>query len=179
MTQGKQRVTKDLAEKSVLEFKPDLEMSISERGAAFLDWAAKKFPGRAITYQQITKVVFALPRVPSENSKEVDTFRKNRMTRIREILFSKYKRAVVAHPGFGIRATKDSEDVARTDMELKAKKVRTAISNLDRSRSLIDVSKITDPKLVERVNSIGDSLRSLNSSALQTRLRLPAPQEDK
>lgn len=178
MTQAKSRKTRDRVAQSVLDYKPDLSLSITERGAAFLDWAAKSFPGRAITYQQITKVVFALPRVPSESSKDVDTLRKNRMGRIRDILFTKYKRAVVAHPGFGIRATKDSEDVARTDMESKAKKVRTAITNLDRSRSLIDISKITDPRLAERVQSIGDSLRSLNSSALQTKLRLPEPDKE-
>lgn len=164
--------------RSVLEYKVDLDQSVPERAAAFLDWAAKKFPGRPISYEQIVKVVLALPRQPKEGSKDVEMFRKNRMSRVKQVLLEHYRRATVPHPGLGVRATTNSEDVARTDVERKARRAKSAAESLDKSISLVDPTQIKDREVRARFTNISQASKALNSPQILKRLELPPKKKE-
>jgi len=163
--------------KSIEDFVVDLNKTIPHRAAQALDWAAKNLPGRPVSYQLLTKIVLALPRLPKEESKEVIALA-SRTSRIRDVLMDEHKRGLVSHPGHGIRATMDTEDLARTQYEKNAKRVVSSVTSLDRTRSLINPAEIHDQALRSRVNSIGKAARILVSNDVLDKLRLPESFKD-
>lgn len=151
------------------DFKPDVKMSLPRRIAQYLDWAAQKAPGRPVSYQMLTKVCEFTPRMPTEKDKRIDTV-KRAVKRAKPVLMDEYGRGVVSHPGFGIRATIDSEDVARTQMEVDARRITSAVKAADRTRSLIKMSEIKDKELKARVGTVNSAIRVLVSPEVMGKL---------
>jgi hypothetical protein len=153
------------------------DMDGPERAAHFLDWAARMFPNRPVPAEHIVRVAFNQPRLPKEDSPDVESFRSNKMARVRAILKNEYKRALVYHPGMGWRASTDSEDIVVNDLEKKRKRVQSSIKSFRSSRDLVKVSELKDKVIRSRFASLDDALTQLESPKIQ--LRLAAPTEDK
>lgn len=151
------------------DFSVDVTLSMPKRIASFLDWAAKVTPGRPVSYQLLTKVCAKTNRLPSENDSRVAVV-KNAVSRAKNVLIDEYGRGVVSHPGMGIRATIDSEDTARTQMETDTRRITSAIRAADRTRSIINVKDIKDKELKNRVNSVNNVIKVLVSQDVMTRL---------
>jgi hypothetical protein len=160
------------ANKSIEDFKVDLNQSLVRRAAQVLNWAAKSLPGRPVSYQLLTKIVLALPRTPKEESADVISIMR-KTSKIRDVLMNDYQRGLVSHPGHGIRATMDTEDLARTQYEKNARRVVSAVTSLDKTRSIINPSDIHDQALRSRVNNIGKAAKILVSNDVLDKLRLP------
>lgn len=158
------------------DFNINISLSMPKRIASFLDWAAKVAPGRPVSYQLLTKVCAKTGRLPTENDSRVTVVR-NAVHRAKSVLMDEYGRGVVSHPGMGIRATIDSEDTARTQMENDARRITSAIRAADRTRSIINVKDIRDKELRNRVTNVNSALKVLISQDVMTRL-LPEKKEE-
>lgn len=143
-------------------FEVDIEMSLPRRIAAFLDYAAEVAPGRPIPFQLLTKIVMMLPKRPTETDARVVSIR-DALRRAKPFLMDQYRRGLVSQPGFGVRATTDTDDLARTQFQQDARRVTSAIKSIDRTRSLIKTSDITDKDLRARVTSVNGAVRVLVS----------------
>lgn len=158
------------------DFSVDINLSMPKRIASFLDWAAKVAPGRPVSYQLLTKVCAKTGRLPSENDSRV-TVVKNAVSRAKNVLIDAYGRGIVSHPGMGIRATIDSEDTARTQMENDTRRIASAIKAADRTRSIINVKDIRDKDLRSRVLNVNSAIKVLVSQDVMSRL-LPEKKEE-
>lgn len=165
------------APKSVLEYKVDPDDSVPRRLSKFLFWASEKMPGRAIPMPLVAKVVLILPKVPVKNSKDVQKIT-GRLGAARDLLGEEHERGLISVPGMGIRATTGSEDTAKTQYEKNAKRVVSAVTSLDRTRSIIKTNEIQDARVRARVGEIGKAAKVLVSPDILDKLRLPAPKED-
>lgn len=162
--------------KDIIEdFEVDHGMSIPARVAAYLDWAARTAPTRPISFQQICKVVMQLPRVPTEKDRRTQSVRLA-IRRAKPILMNRYRRGIVPHPGFGVRATIDSEDVARTQFQADKRRAVSALKSIDRTSSLINASEIDDRELKASVTSTRKVMRLLISNDVFNKL---LPEHDK
>lgn len=157
---------------AVEQYKTQTEMSIPERIADYLDHYAKSAPGRWRTAQDLARAAYLLPRLPMEKSKEVKQV-KGRMSSAKKILMERYGRTVIANPGYGYRATTDSEDVAGDALEKAARRVVSSAEGLDKTRALITMSEIRDPQKRKRVEEVSRATRVLVSNEVMERLRLP------
>lgn len=159
------------ATKSYMDYKPNARVKDeAQRAADFLFWAASNFPGRPIPMTVIVKVAMNMDRIPQENSKRIEMFRKGLWARAKKILFEQYSRAVIYHPGLGFRATTGSEDTARTDQESKARRVRGAIDSLGKSRSIIKRGELKDSALKKRFDQLGSVHKQLTGGDIYDRL---------
>ena len=100
------------------------------------------------------------------------------MSRVKQILLERYRRATVPHPGQGVRATTNSEDVARTDVERKSRRAKSAAESLAKSVDLVDPSAIKDREVRARFASISQASKALNSPQILKRLELPPKKKD-
>lgn len=163
--------------KSVLDFKVDTKDSIPRRLSKLLYWASEEMPGRAIAKTHAAKIVLALPRLPNEDSKDVKKLM-GVTANARKILEDEHQRGLINIQGMGIRATTSSEDTAKTQYEKNARRVVSAATSLDRTRSIIKTSEIKDQDLRNRVAEIGKAAKILISPDVIDRLRLPAAEKD-
>lgn len=163
--------------KSVLDFKIDTKDSLPRRLANLLYWASEEMPGRAIAKTHAAKIVLVLPRLPNEDSKDVKKI-SGVTAAARKILEDEHQRGLLTIFGMGIRATTNSEDTAKTQYERNAKRVVSAVTTLDKTRSIIKTSEIKDQDLRNRVAEIGKAAKILISPDVIDRLRLPAVEKD-
>jgi hypothetical protein len=160
------------------DYKLNPNMDDIERAADFLCWAADQFPGRPVPWRNVTKFAYAKKTLPKEGSEEVEAFRRNRVQRLKQVLFKKYHRALVSHASKGVRATTGSEDVAKYDIESKARRLVGATNSLNRSISLVNPKEIQNPDVKARFIRIAQVSRQLVSSDLLKRLELPPKRND-
>lgn len=168
----------DKIESKLENYKADATLSTPHRIAAFLDWAAQVAPGRPIGYPMITKIVEFCNRTPTE--KDHRTVRiKTAVRRASKYLRENYKRGIVAHPGFGVRATTGDEDFARTRFQTDKRRFVSAAKSLDNSRSMIKVSNIKDVDLRNSVSAVNSTFKLLVQHDILAKLQLPEKTEIK
>lgn len=148
---AKQQQTK--AKNEFSEYKPPTDdLTITDRAAHFLDWAAKSAPMRPVTYQYLVKVSLKLPTLPKENCVDLVQFKKGKISGVKRMLLKKYKRTLVTSDknpnsllvrGVSLRASTDSEDVYRTTYTDRKAKVEFALNNLEEARDLMEVKELT------------------------------------
>lgn len=160
------------------DYKINPSMDDVERAADFLCWAADNFPGRNVPWKNVVKVAYAKKTVPGDGSEEVKTFRKNRISRLKTVLFKNYRRALVSTKNMGVRATTGSEDVAKYDTESKARRFVGAANSLNKSISLVNPKEIQDTEVKARFSRISQASKQLVSSDLLKRLELPPKKKD-
>ena len=159
------------------DYKVDIDMSMPHRIAAFLDWAARIAPSRPISFERLTKIVMLMPKAHmNESDQRVESIR-GAVRRAKPILMDTYRRGLVPHPGFGVRATTDSEDIARNQYQQDARRITSAIRSADRTRSLIRPNEIRDRDLKARVNNINSAVRVLVSPDVIDKLLPEAKKE--
>lgn len=147
----------------------------AERAAEFLYKASVAMPERPVPVTHIVQRALVLPSLPKEDSKRVEDFKKRRMGRVRQIVFDKYKRAVLPMPGFGYRCTTGSEDTALTYQEKAARGVVSAVDRLDKARSIINPDELSAPTRI-RFDDIGGSMKRLKAPL--KKLRAPEEPEE-
>lgn len=85
-------------------------LTLNQRAAHFLDWAARNMPGEAIPYNVVVRTIMGYTRLPSLKSEEVARFKSNLTSQVRKILLTKYGRELITVIGVGTRATVDDAD---------------------------------------------------------------------
>lgn len=158
---------------SLKQFKSSEGLDDAERAAELLFWASKKMPNRPVPITHIVRVALVLPRLPVDDSDRVLDFRNRRMGRVRQILFDKYKRALLPFPGVGYRCTTGSEDTASTALEKSVRRLISAKGGVDKIRSIVDRDELKGPTR-ERFDEIGEGMKRLSAPFK----RLKAPEED-
>lgn len=168
-------------EDSLLDYKPQEGQDGITRAVEYLIWAAKNFPKRPVPLPFIVKVSLNEPRVPKEDSKDVMSFRDNKLRRVRTKLMREYRRGMVYHPGIGHRATVDDDDIVENVMEKKRKRVQSAISSMSETESMVKKDNIRSPRVRDRFEDLSDATRRLTAPAIQNRLTPPAedPEDSK
>lgn len=166
-------MTKDKGLSVLKNYKATDGLDDAERAAEFLFWASKKMPGRPVPIMHIVKAALALPTLPGENSKRVEDFKKRRMSRVRDLVFIKYERAVLSMPGFGYRCTVSSEDTANTYQEAQIRRFISAGAGIDKARSIINAKDLKGDTL-KRFNDVGVQVKRLQAPLKKLR----APEED-
>lgn len=154
-------------------FKLPESMSISNRIAFVLDWAAKKGPGTVIPYNIIYKHVYGVPNTPSTSNKDVVMLRK-KLASARPILQKKYNRQLKSVAPLGARATTDSLDVVRSNIPSDVRRVNSAHAALQRTAKLVDVAKL--PEGADKsyyVRTISPALKALASDERLAKLLPP------
>ena len=150
-------------------------LSMPQRAAHFLDWAAQNYPGQIVAYNVTLKAVQGYTKMPILKSKEVEQLRSG-MTRVRAILQEKYAREMVTSPGAGVRATVDSLDTAQHSVPKKIVAVKRSKDSLAKTMSLVKVNEIPDTAEYKVLKAwikrdVGEVMKGL--SALEDALRLP------
>lgn len=133
-------------------YAPLLKGSMAERGAHALHWAAQRFPKQYVPYTLLAKVMLNLPHMPRAANPDVVTTA-GRVTSIREKLIKNFGCSAVVMPKVGVRATVDSEDVLKTDMVSKSKRLASARRGYVASAKLVDVAEV--PKTEDNKPWIG------------------------
>lgn len=123
------------------EYVLDLKMSMTQRIANFLDWAAAHRPKDFIPYNEILKNVQGYSKLPRLDNKEVNVIR-SAMSRVRKVLHEKYNRGLVASVGAGVRATTDDLDRAKNELTKRARDVVRTSTRFKEVHAAIDSSKI-------------------------------------
>lgn len=126
----------------VIDYEPLPGMSLTQRIAHFLDWAAKNLRYQYFPAQEILKAINKYKTTPRAASKETESV-KACMTRARELLRKEYKRGYVCQRGIGYRATVNDEDKTRFDLTDRTKRLASAKINVDNSLEMIDTRRIT------------------------------------
>jgi len=163
---------------SINDYNLDPKMTPAHRAADCLNWAAEHMPGRPVSMQMLVKIAFVMPRLPRDESPELELFRRNKMSQVRRHLVEKYQRDLVAVRGFGVRATTGSEDVAGTTFQVRTKRVTVAIEKLQETRQLIDPAEIKNRELKAMVQRVSEVQKMLNSSEVLKKLELPPKSEE-
>ena len=123
-------------------FKPSTEKGMCFRAAQFLDWARDKHPKQFVPWNVLLKACLGVKRTPNLNSRDVENLR-NQAGRIRLILQSEYKRAMVTQPGIGCRASTDADDTLTHDVTARARRVVSAQNTLRTSIDLVKTSELS------------------------------------
>lgn len=158
-----------------------LGMSLTQRAAHFLDWNAKVHPGQFTAYNEVVKIIQGYKRQPQLKSEEVEQLRK-RMTSIKTVLFSVYKREVVSLPGVGVRAAYDDGDTLKNVVPAKAVRLQSARNNFIRTVSNVDQTKIANtPDMVPLKawlnNEIKAVMKQISSAEFERKLLPPVAQK--
>jgi hypothetical protein len=156
-------------------------MSLTQRVAHFLDWAAKNLRYQYFPAQEVVKAVNGYKKTPRANSKEADSVR-SCMPRVRALLCKEYKRGYICQRGVGYRATVNDEDKARYDLADRTKRLASAKVNVDSSLGLIDARKISGSNAEgRRLRSFVRNVKKISSLISDDRIQklLPPVQEEK
>lgn len=156
-------------------YEHDPKMSMAQRMANYLDWAATNWPGEYTPYNRMLKAINGYARMPHMDSKEVETMRAS-ITRARSILIEKYGRELVTSPGTGARATVDDTDAAKNALAKKARHLSGAVASFKKTAAIIDASQVTDPTVKKWLQTdVKAVLRLTQGDEFQKHLALPAP----
>lgn len=126
----------------ISEYKVIPELTLAQKVAHFLDWAATHVKKTYFSYSLICKAVRGLAHVPRMNTNEVEAVRKT-MQRAKQILRDKYKRGFDFSRGLGVRATVDDNDTVNYTVATAAKRMVSSKMNLDKVSSIVDPSKLS------------------------------------
>lgn len=150
------------------------EMTMPHRVAHFLDWVATREPGSCITYHNIVRAVMGYGPSVKVPTSEIHQLR-DRMHRVGQILREKYKRELYMEPGFGARATKDSEDLVENVLSKRTRRLVSARNSVDASLQLVEGSKLRSPRLKAFHQEVVTTIGQLNDNRITKLLLPPAP----
>jgi len=162
------------AVKDLTEFKVAVSDSVMVRLVKYMMWLLETAPGRPVPMTQVAKVVFMLSRAGSE--KDVKKLR-GAISGARKKMIVDHNTGILVIPGMGLRPTTGSEDAAKYQYEKDAKRVVSAVTTMDRTRSIIKTSDIKDPVLKSRVTELSKAVKVLTSQDILDKLRLPPSTE--
>lgn len=125
----------------------DSHMTIPERAAHALDWAAAHNRGQVVPYNILLKAAMGYSRTPRLQTQEVEQLR-TKMSRVRQILEKTYGRALVSVPGIGVRATSDGEDAVKNAAQPAGVRLERAAKLFKQRLALVDQAQVKDKDLL-------------------------------
>lgn len=128
---------------TVSAYKPDQDMSIPERLAHFVDFAAKHAPGNLYGPHVVAKFIVGYARVPNIHSKETDSVR-DKISKAKVILREVYGRELISVPNQGIRGSINETEKAKYAYARCVRRVQSALVAAKVTREGIDISQIAD-----------------------------------
>lgn len=140
--------------------------SPSRRLANLLHDGAVECPGYFLSKADVAKLVFALGRVPSEDSEWITKKLSAARTGANRILAREFKQEIVGDRLEGLRATVDDEDLLKTRHRQKRRRVQSSVASLKETDSLIDIKKLS-PSARSEFQSASATIRRLQQAALQ------------
>lgn len=123
------------------EYKTQEKLTIPQRMAHYLDWAATKYPKAYTPYNFVLKAIMGFAKTPRLSTEEVDRLR-SKITRVRDILQTDYGRDIDTQPGVGVRATTDDADTLTVALPKKVKRLQSASASVKKTADLIDPAKL-------------------------------------
>lgn len=117
------------------------EMTVPNRVAHYLDWAAKTFPKTYTPYNLLYKAIMGQKTTPQLRNKEVEQLRQ-RLQSVKKILQDKYGRELDTQQGIGVRATVDAADTLTVSLPKRMRRLQSAKNAVVRTTDLIDPSRI-------------------------------------
>jgi len=165
-------------ELSIAAYQTETKMTITNRAAHYLDWAARNYPQHYTQYNVLLKAIMGYDRMPSLSSKEVERLR-NGLGRIRVALSTKYNRELVTQAGIGIRATINDADTLRNILPKKSRRLQSARTSFLGTVKNIDAASIPNTpemlRLKEWLNrGVKEVVRQIGSKEFEQKL-LPPP----
>lgn len=159
------------------DYIPNIEDSLPQRGAHFLNWAATNHPKEYVPYNFLVRAVMGYKRTPRMDAEEVTRYR-GKMSRIRRILQDEHGRELTSSPGIGVRATDSDDDILRTELKRKMQRFKNAKAALEKTSSLINTARLTaSPDKDWFQGDVSSLLKTLQSPAFNRKL-LPPAEED-
>jgi hypothetical protein len=113
------------------------------RAAHFFDWAATYYPKQWVPWNWTLQAILGQARTPKQDAHAVLALRDSG-GRIREVLQKDYQRDFTVGKGLGARATKDSEDVLKTQGVKTSRRIQGAIRAAQKTLDLINPKQIPD-----------------------------------
>jgi len=158
-------------------YTPDIEMSMTSRGAHYLDWAANKYPGVYSPYNIMLQAIQGYRRLPQLKNQEVDRLR-NAIGRIREVLRRQYGRELVPQTGVGIRATVDDADKLKNVLPGKVRRLKGAVKAVNDTAQAIDLSTVPNspemlPYKAWAGRELKDVIKQISSKEFELKLLPP------
>lgn len=165
------------------DFVPDNRMSEPERAAQFLDWCATHMPHRFVPYVWIAKHAYVKNRLPTLNSDDVESLRRNKMDKTRQILWKTYGRRTVPSPKIdgqepGTRATVDSDDLAATDYLRRTRRIASGVKSAAETRAKIDLTEMRNKDLKAMVKRMDPVMEQLGKANIMAKLELPKHEDE-
>lgn len=170
------------AQKKLEEYVTDTELSMTQRGAHFLHWAAQHMPNVFQSYPVIYKAITGQRSLPRANSEHVELLKRN-VTGMRTALLKHYNREVVSLPGIGIRATVDDADRLANVAPAKARRLDAARKSFMITATGIDLRKVPDTAEYAGLKkwmgrSVRDVLDQIGSDEFTRKLLPPTTGDD-
>jgi hypothetical protein len=161
----------------ISKYETNHKLSIPNRAADYLDWAARNYPHQYTPYNLMCQALMGYDRTPKLKNAEVERLR-NALGRIRAILVSKYGRDLVAQPGLGPRATVDDADKLKMVMPKKAARLASARSQFVTTANSIDARLVPNtPELMGLKDwfsrSVKDVVKQISSKEFEAKLLPP------
>jgi hypothetical protein len=121
----------------------DDDLSIPQRVAHFLDWAAINKAGEFVPYNVIVQQILGTKRLPQLAGEEVQRVRRASAT-VRQTLITKYDREIVSLPGVGVRATFNDADRLANVAPRKARRLDAARRGFMVTANAINLNNVPD-----------------------------------
>ncbi len=160
-------------------FKLDIKLSMPQRAAAYLDWAATTYPDAYTPYNMMLKAITGQAKTPRVNDPEVERLRSTLRASVRKIMQRQYNREVVSQPGYGVRATSTDLDLVRTSLTRKINRLRGAKNAVALTVGMVDPANIPNTPEAKPwkdwfSRSAKDIVRQLNSPEFEKKMLPPA-----
>ena len=178
MTRKKKGKILTVAEiKKQYDSKVMIEESMVRRAAHFFDWAATYYPKQWVPWNWALQAILGQARTPKQDAHAVLALRDSG-GRIREILQKDYQRDFTVGKGLGARATKDSEDVLKTQAVKTSRRIQSAIRAAQKTLALINPKQIPDtaenrPWKRWLSRGINPTMREIGTEAFNKKLLAP------
>lgn len=130
-------------EKAVLKYEVDQNLSVGQRAASVLAFAAKEAPYLPVDVTLLVRKSLMLTRTPSNTTLEVKGFRTNKMSQVRKALLKQHELGMVVVPGYGYRATADWDDFFQNEVIRRARRAGKGAQHLQAVMSLVPAGKLS------------------------------------
>jgi hypothetical protein len=160
------------------KYETNLQLTIAQRVAHFLDWAVKFRPYEFIAYNELTREVLGYNHTPRPNHQDV-TLVKGAVSRSKKILFEQYHRDQLSKRSVGVRATVDANDRVIKGLTIKAENLQRAAAQFKNSAADINPAEVTDPEAKRWfTHGVKQLCSTIGDPSWQKQLTPPAPDEE-
>lgn len=153
------------------------EYSRPQRSAHCLAWCAVNYPGQLVPWALTCMAINQYRKAPTSASKEVESL-KSSAGSIRKILQRDYLMDLVSGPEITARAVMEDEDIARSALAPKARRLQAAHKSFTATAELIDPNRIKDPEMKRWViKSVGEVMKIIGDEKFYLKLLPPKKPE--